>query len=97
MTVTAQTTNPIQLTNHDHIIATGDADPLGSRRAVSDWALSASLHLYADTPIRVRVYDHEDRAVIRFGTHGADLDVYANAGQLDRLITLLSAARQRLP
>jgi hypothetical protein len=96
MTVTAETTNRSQLTDHDHIDMTGDNWSDASDYALP-WSQSTSFHVRPQTPIRVRVHEDQNRVVVRLGAMCADLDVYANADQLDRLITLLSAARQRLP
>jgi hypothetical protein len=97
MTVTAETTNPLQLTDHDYIIGTGDPAPSIDELSRGRWVFGTNFHLYPDTPVRLRVYEDERRVVVQFGNHAAGLDLYANADQLDRLIILLSAARQRLP
>jgi len=83
------------LTEHDHIV-----DDEGTYPDLDGfylpWGLSVSLHLRAATPIVVRVHTDEHRAVVRFGANSAQTDLFVNADQLDRLITVLTAARTRL-
>jgi hypothetical protein len=95
MTVAPVNPAAAALSEHDRIVAAGDYEPRGTN-ILLPWALGVDFHLRADTPVTVRLYPAEKRVTIRLGCYPAELDLYASADRLDRLITVLAAARQRL-
>jgi hypothetical protein len=95
MTVAPVNPATAALSEHDRIIAAGDYEPRGTD-ILLPWALGIDFHLRSDTPVTVRLYPTEARVTIRLGSYPAELDLYASADRLDRLITVLTAARQRL-
>jgi hypothetical protein len=83
------------LTDLDAIIRAGEREP---DQATCDLPLhvGVSVHLRAETPVLVRLWPDQNRAVVSIGMHRAGVDLFVDADQIDRLITLLTATRQRL-
>lgn len=83
-----------ELTDNDHLVGDGETGPyFPTDLSIS---LGADVHLRSETPIVVRLHTDQQRAVVRFGVCRACLDLFADAGQIDRLITVLTAAKARL-
>jgi hypothetical protein len=97
MTITVTNPSAPVLSEHDVIIRSGSQSGSGllpsSEAPVS---LGVSLHLHNDTPVLVRLHPDQGRIVLSLGTSRAEVDVYLTAGQIERLVNVLSAARERL-
>jgi hypothetical protein len=100
MTVTVsapatEATGQAGLTDLDAIISAGEREP---DQYACDLPLhvGVSVHLRAETPVQVRLWPDQNRAVVSIGMHRAGVDLFVDADQIDRLITLLTATRQRL-
>ncbi len=83
------------LTDHDMVVNAK------SRRAVlpaSDTPLQLSVAVSPrpQTPILARIYPTEQRIVLSLGTSRTDLVLFLPVDQLDRLINVLTTARERL-
>jgi len=83
------------LTDHDYIIGDGQPYPDLSG-CYLPFAMGFTLHLRDTTPIVVRVHESKRRVVVSFGANSVEADLFLKADQLDRLITVLTAARGRL-
>jgi hypothetical protein len=58
--------------------------------------VDASLHVYPDCPMRVYLWPEEDRAVVKVGEFEARVVLFVKARELDRLVDVLTDARDRL-
>jgi hypothetical protein len=96
MTLAVDKTTDTALTANDYLVGDEDAHP-NLLEFKGLWALGVSAHLYAETPLVVRLYERDNRVTVRVGGDSAELYLYLPADQIDRLITLLTAARKRLP
>jgi hypothetical protein len=81
------------LTANDHVI-TKAAHPVDSVH--QPWAVHVAVHLYPSTPIVVRLRKPHGRTSLQIGAPGAELALFADAGQIDRLANLLAVIRTRL-
>ena len=95
MTVTVDKNADVPLSANDYLLSRHEHGPDLVRFALP-WTLGVNVHLREDMPIQVRVYDEDNRITVKFGGFSADVDVYLPADQIDRLIHLLIAARDRL-
>jgi hypothetical protein len=92
----AGNTAEVALSANDYLLGRGEREPDLSKYTLP-WSLGIDAHVYQRTPLMVRVYDDENRVTLRVGGgYCADLHLYLAADQIDRLIVLLTAARQRL-
>jgi hypothetical protein len=81
------------LTAHDHVI-TKAAHPVDGIHL--PWAVHVAVHLYPSTPIVVRLRKPTGRTSLQIGAPGAELALFVDAGQIDRLANLLAVVRARL-
>jgi hypothetical protein len=58
--------------------------------------MRVNFHLRAETPVVACTHSREDRITVSLGGTSDDLTLFLPADQLDRLITVLTAARERL-
>ena len=84
------------LSPHDHILTRAGRDYLDDGPELS-YSMCLSLHLYANTPIFVRIIKDQNRAVMQFGHVRAETALFANAAQVQRLATLFAHVSKRLP
>jgi hypothetical protein len=82
-----------ELTANDHILTRAgiDLDTPGI-----PYALGTTIHLYPDTPIFVRTHKREHRAVVQLGYSRAEIALFVDAADVDRLATLFAHVRHRL-
>lgn len=81
------------LTANDHILTRAGID-LDSPQI--PYALGTTINLYPDTPIFVRIHQRDHRAVVQLGYSRAEIALYLDAVQVDRLATLFAHVRHRL-
>lgn len=58
--------------------------------------LSTGVHIAADTALTFTSYSDEDRIVVRLGEVGADVMVFLPRTEIDRLVAVLTRARESL-
>mgnify|MGYP001386520528 CR=1 FL=1 len=96
MTTTPVNPAPVQLTEYDEVLGADEQSTL-SRDDPLRWVLNVTFFLYPETPVQVRVYPKRDQAVIRLGgRYAGQVAIDVDAEQLDRLINVLTVARDRL-
>ena len=83
------------LGDNDYVVTAEEPRPsLTSSPAA--WGMSVNFHLRAETPLLACVYRDQDRITVGLGGVADDLTLFLHTDQLDRLITVLHAARRRL-
>ena len=82
-----------ELSPNDHILTRAGVDLDGP---ALPFALGTAMHLYPETPIFVRLHRKEQRAVVQIGYCRAELALYVDATEVDRLATLFAHVRTRL-
>jgi hypothetical protein len=95
MTVTVGTPAGSPLSANDYLLGRDEYGPDLSKYALP-WSVDVNVHVRNGSPIEARVYDDEDRITVKVGAFSAQVLLYLPADQIDRLIALLTAARQRL-
>jgi hypothetical protein len=83
------------LTGNDYLVTDRGCEPDLVEHALP-WAMGVSFHIRPETPVMVRLHTADKRAVIRLGGFSDDLDIFADADQVDRLANVLAETRTRL-
>jgi hypothetical protein len=83
------------LGDNDYVLGSTEARPSISSTP-TPWGMSVNFHLRTETPVVACAYDDENRITVSLGGTADDLTLFLPADQLDRLITVLRAARERL-